>query len=70
MIVLSKQTDLQPQIATYSPCADADATQRAGSIAAAANQVNGGQRVATVLMYLSDVEEGEKACAWKQPVGK
>lgn len=25
----------------------------------AANQVNGGQRVATVLMYLSDVEEGE-----------
>lgn len=26
----------------------------------AANQVNGGQRVATVLMYLSDVEEGKQ----------
>jgi len=26
----------------------------------AANQVNGGQRVATVLMYLSDVEEGRQ----------
>lgn len=28
----------------------------------AANQVNGGQRVATVLMYLSDVDEGELVC--------
>lgn len=27
----------------------------------AANQVNGGQRVATVLMYLSDVDEGESS---------
>jgi hypothetical protein len=44
--------------------------KHAGPVAAAANQVNGGQRVATVLMYLSDVEEGEKACAWKQPAGQ
>lgn len=33
----------------------------APATAAAANQENGGQRVATVLMYLSNVEEG-KAC--------